>query len=106
MQHSGVYKGEAEEMKGTSRTDELDRFGRGGGRGRLGGTIGDAGVLELGRTSRDTGDLELDRISRDTRDLDLFSLLNPHIIPQKPCTAHPQQREYGWGSNPFPRTPR
>ncbi|XP_067249906.1 uncharacterized protein [Chanodichthys erythropterus] len=48
-QHSGSTGG-AEEAKGDSRgeAEEPDGFGRGGGRGRLGGTICDEGDLELG----------------------------------------------------------
>lgn len=40
---------------------ELAGLGRGGVKGRLGGTITNEGALELGRTSGDTGDLKLGR---------------------------------------------
>lgn len=54
--------GATEGLKGESggQAEELDDFGRGDGRGRLGGTIGDKGDLELGRADGDEGDLELD----------------------------------------------
>lgn len=47
----------------------LASFGRGGRRGRLGGTIGEAGDLELARISRDAEVLELGRTSKDHGDL-------------------------------------
>lgn len=57
-QVGGATKGRAKRLKGASgvEAEELDGIGRGGGRGRLGGTISNEGDLELGGTSGYEGD--------------------------------------------------
>lgn len=51
-----------EGLKGEGRdeAEKLDRFGRQGGKRRLGGTINDKGDLELGRANIDERELVLD----------------------------------------------
>lgn len=60
-EQQGRTTGGAEGLKGNSggQAEELNGFGSGGGRGRLGGTICDIGDLELGRANGDEGDLVL-----------------------------------------------
>lgn len=55
MHQNGVNRGDAEELKGASRgrAEEMSVLGKGGGRGRLGEIIGDAGDFQLGGTSDD-----------------------------------------------------
>lgn len=61
MQLGGTTGGD-KSLKGDSgdKSEELDGFGRGGGRRRLDRTICDEGALELGRASGDKEDLSLD----------------------------------------------
>ncbi len=72
----GLNWGWTEGLTGTSRdrTEDLAGFKKGGGRGRLGGSLRVTGSLgdtvELDGTSRDSGDTgELDGTSRDTGDI-------------------------------------
>lgn len=44
---SGASEGEAGELKGRVVAEELDSIGRGGGSGRLGGSISEEEDLEL-----------------------------------------------------------